>query len=169
MRTLSVIFAMCFLGCAGSEEEGTSPDPSETLPPSGETPPGTTPPTDDPSPEPEPEPEEPDLDDVTFARVWDETAQLRTCGGCHNDSHPTGLSFANEDAAFAGLVTNSARQGAPASGCPTLTERVVPGDPDSSLFFQVISGNCGASFNSMVLPPNARPLIEAWIEQGANR
>ncbi len=167
MRTLSVIAALCFLGCAGSEEEPTGTTPPATTPP-GETP-GTPAPTPTPNPEPDPN-EEPDLSNVTFARVWAETPALATCNGCHGANAPNGgMSLATEELAFAALVTNAARGGSAAFGCGELNQRVVPGDPANSLFFQVISGNCGSNFSRMVLPANERPLIEAWIEQGAIR
>jgi glucose/arabinose dehydrogenase len=101
---------------------------------------------------------------VTFAQVYQQVI-VPECVGCHVASAAGGLAMPNATAGFAALVDVATQAGGPCAG----KQRVVAGDPTSSVLFQkVTSFTCGSE-----MPPGGsisaakKALIEQWIADGA--
>lgn len=105
----------------------------------------------------------------SFTRVTKEVITFKTCGGplCHDSSAVAGFALGSRDQLHATLVG----QKAAGPECATSgLDRVVPGDPDSSLLYLKLSSAppCGEPMPLMnPLEVSQVELVRQWIAEGA--
>ena len=94
-----------------------------------------------------------------FSGLYAEVIVPRCSGGaCHDQTPAGGVDFATEESAF-----------------DSLSQRVVPGDPEASLLYQRLSPDlCQSPCETMPLgrdplPPDELDRVRMWIELGAQR